>query len=342
MSLESALPIDEHGRVHLGEKKLDDTSQLEIFFDHLKINDSFALESFYEGEGVLVEAFDAPWVIQDLKFIDHQVFGINTYGFEIELQLQTCFFDAFDRLNGELKSKVPWVLSRNAQEKFFDQLDEFDDDSFTWQGKIYAVQSQYEQSNDIENPDWWSKTYQKGQAGWDLKSPHPALQDMLPRLKLPRSRILILGCGEGHDAAYFAQEGHVVTAVDFSEEAIVRAKSQYGSFPIQFIHKNVFDLPRSFDKSFDFVLEHTLYCAVPPQKRSELVRIWNRCLVQGGYFMGLFFSMEKRSGPPYGSREWEIRQFLQKDYHMLFWGRWKNSPGWRQGKELFMLGQKKS
>lgn len=342
MNYDSILTIDEHGRVLRGEIKIDSTSQLEIFFDHLKLNDSFIFESLFEGESVVVEVFDAPWVIQDLKWIDNQIIGINTYGFEIELDLESCFFDTFDRLNGELKSKVPWVLSRNAQEKFFDQLDEFDDESFTWNGKNYSVRPQFEKINEIENPHWWTETYQKGQAGWDLKAPHPALQDMLPRLKMPRSRILVLGCGEGHDAAYFAQEGHVVTAIDFSEEALTRARAQYGSFPIQFIQKDVFELSRSFDKSFDFVLEHTLYCAVPPERRSELVRIWNRSLVQGGYFMGLFFTMEKRTGPPFGAREWEIRQMLQKDYHMLFWGRWKNSPGWRQGKELFMLGQKKT
>jgi 2-polyprenyl-3-methyl-5-hydroxy-6-metoxy-1,4-benzoquinol methylase len=41
---------------------------------------------------------------------------------------------------------------------------------------------------------------------------------------MPRCRVLVLGCGEGHDAAFFAQNGHIVTGVDISPEAITRAQ----------------------------------------------------------------------------------------------------------------------
>ncbi len=342
MSFASTLSIDEHGRVLIDESRINDPDQLELFFQSLKFDDNFALTSVYKNEICLVEAFDAPWVLLDLRIEQDRIIGLNTFGFEVPLNFNKCYFDQWDRLNGELENQVPWVLTRSAQESFFDQLDSFDDDGFVWLGKSYTVDPQFKKLNDIDKPSWWSEAYSTGKAGWDLKAPHPALKDMLPRLKLPRSRILVLGCGEGHDAAHLAQEGHVVTAVDFSDVALDRAKELYHSFPIQFLKHDVFELPRSFDKSFDFILEHTLYCAVSPDRRSELVKIWNRSLVQGGYFMGLFFAMEKRFGPPYGAREWEIRQQLQKDYHMLFWGRWKDSPGWRSGKELFMLGQKKS
>jgi SAM-dependent methyltransferase len=41
--------------------------------------------------------------------------------------------------------------------------------------------------------------------------------------------ILELGCGTGHDAARLADEGYAVTALDFSREAIRRARSTFGA-----------------------------------------------------------------------------------------------------------------
>lgn len=335
------LSVDEHGRVLQGERRLDDPAELQIFFQNLKVTEHFSLQSVHRGQACLVEAFDAPWVLIDLKISPLKVVGLNTYGYEIDLDLSNCYFDPWDRLNGETQQKIPWVLSRAAQEKIFAAFDDYDDDGFTLMGRPYKVHSEYQPPPAIDQSDWWSRAYQEGRSGWNLQAPHPSLADMHPRLKQPKSRILVLGCGEGHDAAFFAKEGHVVTAVDFSKEAIERAKSLYGNLGIEFLQKDIFELPPSMNKSFDFIFEHTLYCAIPPERRPELVQVWNRCLVPGGYLMGVFFTMEKRFGPPFGAREWEIRERLQKHYHMLFWGRWKNSPGWREGVELFVLAQKR-
>lgn len=335
------IAIDEHGRVLLGDTRIENNDVLKHFFESLHFDSQFHLLSNYQGQPCLVEAFDAPWVILDLKISDQHIIGLNTYGLETTLNLQSSYFDFQDRMNGETTQNIPWVLTRSAQEKIFDAFDSYDDESFVLSGKTYHVQPAFQEPPAIENAEWWSKAYQEGRAGWDLQAPHPALIDMSPRLKLPKSRVLVMGCGEGHDAAYLAQEGHRVTAVDFSAEALSRARKKYGHLDIEFVQADIFKLPGHFARAFDFVLEHTLYCAVPPEKRSDLVQIWNRCLVPGGYFMGLFFAMEKRFGPPYGTREWEVREQLKKAYHILFWGRWQKSPGWREGLELFVLGQKK-
>ena len=336
------LAIDEFGRVLENESRVQDHERIEKIFSHLRYAENGALISSDGAQDFVVEAFEAPWVLTCMKLVESQLSGQNTYGFSTDLDLTSVYFDEWDRLHGRNLQGIPWVLTRSAQEIFFDLLDEFDDESFVFQGKRYRTDAAYAVENPLERPAWWSELYETpGAAGWDLKAPHPAFVDTLPRLKLPRSRVLVLGCGEGHDAAYMAQEGHVVTAVDFSRVAIERARKNYGHLPIEFLEANALDLPKSFDKSYDFLIEHTLYCAIPPERRADLVRTWNRCLLQGGYLMGVFFAVEKRSGPPFGSTEWEIRQRLQKDFHMLFWGRWRQSPGARQGRELFTLAQKK-
>jgi cyclopropane fatty-acyl-phospholipid synthase-like methyltransferase len=44
---------------------------------------------------------------------------------------------------------------------------------------------------------------------------------------LPGMRLLDLGCGDGRIAAWLAERGFVVTGIDFSDNAIARARDQY-------------------------------------------------------------------------------------------------------------------
>ena len=337
------IAIDEHGRVLKDEARVEDQNLLQAFFNSLEVLDTTALQATFGDAPCLVEAFDAPWVAVDITFSSGKFILTNTYGFSTIGSPSDCYFDEWDRLHGVNEKNVPWVLNRAALEKFFDLLEEYDDESFVIGGQRYVTKPAFVDLKDIKDSDWWTNVYREEiNPGWDLKKPHPAFADTFPRMKQPRSRIMVLGSGEGHDAAYFAEIGHIVTAVDFSEEAIARAKSHYGSFPINFMHASAFQLPKAFDKNVDIMIEHTFFCAIPPEKRHQLVQTWNRCLVNGGLLMAVFFVTEKRAGPPYGASEWEIRERLKKDYTILFWGRWRQSPGRRQGRELFVLAQKKS
>ncbi len=339
---DSFLAIDEHGRFLENEERVSDQERVQRLFENLKYTDNGTLISHDGERGYIVEAFEAPWVLIDLKVESSQLIGLNTYGFSAALDPQSFYFDEWDRVHGLSQSGIAFVMLRSAQEKFFDYLEEFDDDSFAFQGVRYYPEPAFLSADEFRSPTKWSEIYQEMPIpNWDLQMAHPAFKDMLPRLRLSKSRTLVLGCGEGHDAAYLAQEGHLVTAVDFSEAALTRARQKYGHLSIEFVQADAFDLPRSFDKNFDLILEHTLFCAVPPDKRNDLIKSWNRCLITGGYLMGVFFAAEKRTGPPYGATEWELRKRLEKDYHFLFWGRWKKSPERRQGRELFVLAQKK-
>lgn len=335
------IAIDEHGRVLKDEKRIEDQDLLQSFFNSIEVSETGAVMARYAGESCFVEAFDAPWVVVDISFSKGQFILTNTYGFSTQGLPQDCFFDEWDRLHGVNDKNIPWVLNRSALEKFFNLLDEYNDESFTIKGETFTPKSAFFSEEDVKNSDWWTHVYREEiTPGWDLKAPHPAFTDTFPRMKQPKSRIMVLGAGECHDAAYFAQIGHLVTAVDFSEEAIARAKSHYGNFPINFMQASAFQLPQNYDKNVDLMIEHTFYCAIPPEKRHQLVQTWNRCLNHGGLLMGVFFVTEKRVGPPFGASEWEIRERLKKDYKILFWGRWRQSPGRRQGRELFVLATK--
>ncbi len=336
--------IDEDGYALLEEVRTQDPEVGGEVLAEMCFAENGALISRCGGVPVLVEAFDEPFVASQVSH-ENNVWWIELpYDISFEFELDTLSLDEWDRFHGKTRSEIPFVMSRKAQAAFFNMLDEFDDDSITFAGKTYEIPPFFPSHKDLEKSDYWTKIYhEEGNPGWNLGEPAEALKDMLPRLKLPKSRVLVLGCGEGHDAALFAQAGHVVTAVDFSEEALSRAKKNYSKIPgLHFLRHDVFRLDQSFQNSFDIVFEHTCYCAIEPSRRKDLVKVWKQSLHDQGQLMGVFFTMYKNQGPPYGGSEWELRQRLKDSFQFIFWGRWQKSRPTRQGKELFIYAQKRS
>ena len=77
----------------------------------------------------------------------------------------------------------------------------------------------------VNNPDFWEDIYKKDDIGWDLKGPTPTFEKIA--LKLKPGRVIILGCGRGHDAITFAKQNFEVTAVDFAPSAVSYLKVVY-------------------------------------------------------------------------------------------------------------------
>jgi len=58
----------------------------------------------------------------------------------------------------------------------------------------------------------WEQRYQQGETGWDRGQPSPALHQWLEQGVLKPGRILIPGCGRGHEALAMAAAGAAVRA----------------------------------------------------------------------------------------------------------------------------------
>lgn len=344
------LIIDEEGYFVVNDKRLADEEIGASLLESIIRKERGSFTCRWDEEEIILEPFDEPLVVQRVDRIENTEntgsrFGLMVtfpYNVRQEVVFETLSVDEWDRFHGRTVQGIPYVFSRKAQAQLFDVLDSFDDDSIEWQGKAYPVRPWLSPHPEIQSSQFWTGLYHDHQDGWDLHAPAPALVDMLPRLKLPKSRILVLGCGRGNDAAFFAECGHVVTAVDFSPQAIQEGKERYKHLSnIHWFESDIFNLPSQWQGQFDLIFEHTCYCAIDPAKRQDLVRIWNRLLHSQGQVMGVFFVMDRPNGPPYGGTEWELRERLKKTYQFQFWGRWKKSEPRRQGTELFVLGTKK-
>lgn len=339
------ISINENGDLFLDPEAppISHPDQIAEIQNNLKLNENYLLMTEFQDEEYLVESFDHPLQIIAVEFKDQKVYLQTRQNNLFLAQNSKWSVDEWDRFNGLTTSSAPFVLTTKAQDQLFNLADSYDDEGFVVQGEYVATPPYFIDTPKIETSHFWAELYKtEGSPGYNLNGPAEAFKDMIQRLKLPKSRILVLGCGEGHDAALFAEAGHVVTAVDFSKEAIARGKEKYKHLDrLQFHEMNIFHIPQEWNHSFDVVVEHTLFCAIPPDQRKELVRIWRRMMHEEGQLLAVFFAMEKRVGPPFGATEWEIRKRLQDYFQILFWGRWRQSAPQRQGKELFVLAKKK-
>lgn len=308
------------------------------------------------GARVLIEAFDQPLVATDIDVI-HQdgatppsLRARFPYGFETEIRPDSLRVDEWDRFYARTLEGVPVVLNRAAQSRLFQSATDYDDDSITFGESTFTTQPLYEEIDAAQTSRWWDERYQTGDTRWDSGASHPLLDQLIPPLKLTRLRVLVLGCGSGHDASWWEKRGHIVTGVDFSREAIEKARAAYGEREtLRWVHADVFALPQNWSSRFDVIFEHTMFCAAPPSRREDLVRVWWRLLSPRGRVIGIVPIMDKQIGPPFGTSEWEMRRRLLDApaaikrartfarFLPLLWNREKNSIEKRLGQELFFV-----
>jgi SAM-dependent methyltransferase len=340
---ERYIQIDEDGDFSSEGAKITDAEAGHRLLKSVFLDERGRAKCRVDGVEVWIEAFDEPYIARTVHKSDSGPWVIQMpYEYTEPFRFESLSLDEADRFHGRTERGIPFVLSRSAQAEFFNLVDDFDDDSITVAGKKYDIGPWLKQTPAVSDSKFWNDLYCSEKAGWELNQPHGVLPAFVPKLKLSRSRVLVLGAGSGNDAAWFAQQGHIVTAVDFSHEAIARAKQKYGHLEnLRFVQADVLQLPHSMDGQFDLVVEHTCYCAIDPTQRNELVRAWRRCLSDSGRLLGIFFVFEKREGPPFGGSEWEVRERLKKGFRPLYWFRWRQSGPARLGTELVVFAEKR-
>ncbi len=337
------LQIDREGFLVSDGLRLTDKEFGQAFLGSLKIAENGRYEAVFDGRPIRIESFDHPILVVDLKLEDRVWIATGLYEFKTQIARDDLKLDLWDRVCGRNRSGIPCVLSRSAQARLFDEADGLTDETITFGDTTVSLGPWLWDVKAPSTPQFWSDYYRSDQElPWELENHHPALEAMLKQMKPPRSRISVFGCGGGHDAAYLAKQAHLVRAYDFSAEAIALARRRYGNLEgIEWMEQDVLSLPRDLFEQSDIVIEHTLFCAISPARRRELVQTWTRALVPSGYLVGIFFVMDRQQGPPYGATEHEVYELLKKDFRLVYWNRWKQSVPKRDGIELAVVAQKK-
>ena len=196
----------------------------------------------------------------------------------------------------------------------------------------------------VGNSEFWEKHYNEGTTRWDLGQAAPPFVSLLNSPQAPSAgKVAVLGCGRGYDALLFAQHGFEAIGFDFATSAIADATALSGASKIKakFLQRDIFDLPAEFPNYFNYVLEHTCFCAIDPNQRSAYVKLVKNILQPQGELIALFWAHTRPGGPPYGTTLTEIGQLFATDFEIICLEKVTNSVPQRQSEEYLGRFQRK-
>jgi SAM-dependent methyltransferase len=157
--------------------------------------------------------------------------------------------------------------------------------------------------------------------------------------------VLVPGCGSGHDALPWAEAGASrVLGLDIAPGAIEKCLQRPADARITFELGDFFAVPGGpLAGQFDWVWEHTCFCAIPPELRPAHEAAARAALKPGGHLLAVFYlnpwdpDEDQTQGPPFGVTKDELDGFFLKGFQLIAaWTPTQTYPG-RESKEEYRL-----
>ncbi|XP_026393199.1 probable thiol methyltransferase 2 [Papaver somniferum] len=148
----------------------------------------------------------------------------------------------------------------------------------------------------------WDKCWEQRVTPWDLGQLTPIVLELLDKETLPKGRVLVPGCGSGHDVIAIANLERYVVGLDLSENALKRAREISSSSPnakcFEFIEADFFTWCPT--EKFDLIFDYTFFCAFEPRMRASWGKRMDELLKPDGELITLMWPTDDRDGgPPY-------------------------------------------
>jgi SAM-dependent methyltransferase len=154
---------------------------------------------------------------------------------------------------------------------------------------------------------YWEERYQSRDMPWEKGEASPGLVDFLAaNPDLPLGTVCVPGCGTGHDARAWAKAGFRVFGYDLAPSAVRLAaeRTQAAGLAAEFtLGDFLHDAP---PLRFDWIFEHTLFCAIQPQERDAYVQAVLRWLKPDGQYLAVNYLIPDKDGPPFGTTREEL------------------------------------
>jgi len=153
----------------------------------------------------------------------------------------------------------------------------------------------------------WETRYQTGDMPWEKGEASPGLVDFLAsHPELARGTVCVPGCGTGHDARAWARAGFQGTGYDLAPSAIrlSRERTAAAGLQAEFILGDF--LTDEPPRKFDWLFEHTLFCAIDPADRDRYVQAVLSWLKPGGGYLAVNYLIPNQDGPPFGTTRAEL------------------------------------
>jgi SAM-dependent methyltransferase len=175
---------------------------------------------------------------------------------------------------------------------------------------------------------------------WEKGAPAPGLVDFLQHEPV-RGRVLVPGCGWGHDVRALAASADEVVGLDIAPSAIAGARRFPNVGGERYLHGDLFALPAELHHAFDWVFEHTCFCAIDPGQRPAYVQAVHDALKPGGELLAIFYLDPDHDspddGPPFGVSIAELDRLFSPRFDLLReWLPARAYPG-REGREWMRI-----
>ena len=159
--------------------------------------------------------------------------------------------------------------------------------------------------------DYWEQRYQTRDMPWEKGEPSPGLVDFLnANRELAGETVCVPGGGTGHDACEWAKAGFRVYGYDLAPSAVRLSAQRAQGAGLRAEFRQADFLRDDPPFQFDWVFEHTLFCAIQPGERDLYRRAVIRWLKPGGNYLAVNYLIPDEDGPPFGTtRDELVRRF---------------------------------
>ena len=166
--------------------------------------------------------------------------------------------------------------------------------------------------------EYWESRYQSSDMPWEKGAPSPGLVDFLAaHPDLPRGTACVPGCGTGHDVREFARAGFDTFGFDIAPSAIQLAVKKTKAAGLKAKFQLADFLRDEPQQKFDWLFEHTLFCAIKPQERDDYVRAALRWLKPDGQYLAVNYLIPDKDGPPFGTTRDELWRRFSPHFELV-------------------------
>lgn len=165
----------------------------------------------------------------------------------------------------------------------------------------------------------WNAAYENDEMPWDKGIAAPPLRAFLATHRLT-GRVLVPGCGLGHDVRLLAKQGASVVGLDIAPGAVRKAQAVPAVGNECFEAADFLNLPVRYHGQFDVVVEHTCLCALDRAQRVAYARSVALALKPGGTYLAIFYRVVADydgDGPPHPISADEIDALFGGDFEMI-------------------------
>ena len=157
------------------------------------------------------------------------------------------------------------------------------------------------------NLAFWQERFESQRTPWDRGEVNPALSKLqADGLLPPGARVLVPGCGAGHEVAALAAAGCRVTGVDYAPAAVglTRARVDQAGLQAEIVEADL--LAWQPPSRFDAVWDQACLCALHPDRWVDYARRLAAWVEPGGRLILLAIQVDREGrregrieGPPY-------------------------------------------